>query len=367
VRVALVAETFCPAVNGVVNSVIRAAEALTARGHEALIVAPTGEPFRTHGGMLVDVVRVPATAVPGYRGLRIARPGTDLRPILRSLVPDVVHLASPAVLGWSAARAAAALNIPSVAVFQTDLSGVLRRYHLRALTPAVWWWLRRLHNRADLTLVPSSTTGYQLRRHGITTLGMWPRGVDGELFHPMRRDDRLRAELTGGALGATVVGFVGRLAAEKRIEALGPLSRLPGVHVVVVGDGPRRRALQRLMPDARFLGLRTGADLARLVASLDLVVHPGADETFCQAVQEALCSGVPVITAAAGGPLDLGFGTARTGGSGPAATPPSSPRRSPACARTGRRWRPRGSGPGPRSWAAPGTSSPSSCSPTTRG
>src|SRR5206468_10762559 len=69
--------------------------------------------------------------------------------------------------------------------------------------------------------------------------------------------------------------------------------------------GPRRRALGRRMPGARFLGLRRGADLARIVASLDLMVQPGRDETFCQVVQEALCAGVPVITAAAGGPLDL--------------------------------------------------------------
>jgi phosphatidylinositol alpha 1,6-mannosyltransferase len=304
VRVTLVAETFSPAVNGVVNSVIRVAGALAARGHEPVVVAPSGTPFVVDGH-LVDVVRVPAIAVPGYRGLRMARPGLDLRPVLRELSPDIVHLASPALLGRAAVRAANALDIPSVAVFQTDLSGFLRRYHLGVVSPLLWKWLRHLHNDADLTLVPSSTTGYQLRSHGIRALRLWPRGVDGVLFHPSRRDESLRESLTGGALGTIVVGYVGRLAAEKRVEALAPISRLPGVSVVVVGDGPRRRRLARLMPSARFLGLRRGEDLARIMASLDLVVHPGADETFCQVVQEALCSGVPVITAAAGGPLDL--------------------------------------------------------------
>ena len=299
------AETFSPAVNGVVNSVIRVAGALAARGHEPVVVAPSGTPFRTADGHLVDVVRVPAIGVPGYRGLRMARPGLDLRPVLRDLSPDIVHLASPAVLGRAAVRAANALDIPSVAVFQTDLSGFLRQYHLGAASPLLWRWLRRLHNDADLTLVPSSTTGYHLRSHGIRALRLWPRGVDGNLFHPARRDEELRASLTGGALGTIVVGYVGRLAAEKRVEALAPISRLPGVSVVIVGDGPRRRRLARMMPDAHFLGLRRGEDLGRIMASLDLLVHPGADETFCQVVQEALCAGVPVITAAAGGPLDL--------------------------------------------------------------
>ncbi len=165
--------------------------------------------------------------------------------------------------------------------------------------------MRRLHNRADLTLAPSTATAYQLRRHGVGPVAIWARGVDGELFHSARRDEQLRNRLLGHALGHLLVGFVGRLAAEKRVELLEPLSREPGVRLVVVGDGPRRAALERAMPDARFLGLCTGVDLARIVASLDLLVHPGQDETFCQAVQESLCAGVPVVAAASGGPLDL--------------------------------------------------------------
>lgn len=301
-RVTLVAETFHPAVNGVVNSVVRVADQLAARGHEPVVVAPSGEPFRTPSGHLVEVVRVPSVALPSYRGLSVARPSAALTPVLRDLDPGVVHLASPAVLGSAAVRAADELGIASVAVFQTDLSGFLRRYHLGAAQPALWSWLRGLHNRADLTLVPSSASAYQLRRHGIGPLELWTRGVDSHQFHPGRRDDALRAHLAGERL---LVGFVGRLAAEKRVEMLEPLSRTPGVQLVIVGDGPKRAALHRLMPGAVFTGQLVGAELGRLMASLDLLVHPGDAETFCQVVQEALCSAVPVVTVAAGGPLDL--------------------------------------------------------------
>jgi phosphatidylinositol alpha 1,6-mannosyltransferase len=306
VRVTIVAETFTPAVNGVVNSVLRVADQLAERGHQPIVVAPSGGSYRSVSGHPIEVVQVPSVMMPGYRGLAVARPSPQLIPILRDLDPDVVHLASPAVLGWAAVHAAAELGMPSVAVFQTDVSGFLRRYHLGASSPLLWSWLRRLHNTADLTLAPSSATAYQLRRHGIGPLAMWSRGVDGHQFHPMRRDEELRESLLG-AVGfrGLLVGFVGRLAAEKRVEALEPLTRLPGIQVVIVGDGPRRAALERLMPGAWFTGQLTGPQLGATMASLDLLVQPGADETFCQVVQEALCAGVPVITAASGGPLDL--------------------------------------------------------------
>jgi phosphatidylinositol alpha 1,6-mannosyltransferase len=301
-RIALVAETFSPAVNGVVNSVRHIAEELAARGHQPVVLAPSGSTYRTSRGAQIEVVPVPSVAVPGYRDLSVARPGLDLVPALSDLRPDIVHLASPAVLGRAAVHAALELGIPSVAVYQTDLSAFARRYHLGASTRFVWGQLRRIHNAADLTLVPSSATAYQLRRQSIGPLAMWTRGVDSDRFHPAHRDDVWRARLAGDRL---LVGFVGRLANEKRVEMLEPASRVPGVHLVVVGDGPRRKSLQRLMPTATFTGQLTGTDLGHVMASLDLLVHPGADETFCQVVQEALCSGVPVIATASGGPLDL--------------------------------------------------------------
>jgi phosphatidylinositol alpha 1,6-mannosyltransferase len=302
VRIALIAETFTPAVNGVVNSVRQVADRLARRGHTPVVVAPSGVAYRSASGHQIDVVTVPSMAMPGYRELAVARPGADVAAVLRDIQPDVVHLASPAVLGWLAVQAAREQDIPSVAVFQTDLSAFARRYHLGVSARFVWARLRRIHNSADLTLVPSSASAYQLRREGIGPLALWARGVDRDLFTPQRRDNAWHAQVSHGGL---LVGFVGRLAPEKRVELLAPTSRLPGVQLVVVGDGPRRKALQRALPDAVFTGQLTGPDLGRTMASLDLLVHPGADETFCQVVQEALCAGVPAIATASGGPLDL--------------------------------------------------------------
>jgi len=302
-RVAVVAETFLPAVNGVVNSVLRVVDHLAVRGHDPVVVAPSGASYESRCGAHVEVVTVPAMRLPRYRQLSLARPTGDLTGVLRRLAPDVVHLASPAVLGLAAARAARTLGVPSVAVFQTDLAAYAQRYRLPGGAAAAWHFLRTVHGSADLTLAPSSATAAVLARQGIGPVALWPRGVDLDQFAPCHRDAALHAELAPG--GELLVGVVARLAVEKRLELLAAVSELPGVRLVVVGDGPQRRVLTRAMPRARFLGRLGGAELGAVVASLDLFVHPGADETFCQAVQEALAAGVPAVVAASGGPLDL--------------------------------------------------------------
>jgi phosphatidylinositol alpha 1,6-mannosyltransferase len=127
--------------------------------------------------------------------------------------------------------------------------------------------------------------------------------VDIEMFDPARRREQLHAELAPD--GQTLVGYVGRIAPEKRVDLLTEVAALPGVRLVIIGSGPTEAAVRRAIPDAVFLGQRHGADLASIYASLDMFVHSGPHETFGQTLQEAAASGLPVIAPAAGGPLDL--------------------------------------------------------------
>jgi phosphatidylinositol alpha 1,6-mannosyltransferase len=168
---------------------------------------------------------------------------------------------------------------------------------------AAWRWLRRIHGRAARTLAPSSSTAAELVAHGIADVWLWRRGVDSEMFHPRKRDEATRRALAPN--GEVLVGYVGRLAVEKRVDLLSSVVGLPGVRLVVVGDGPARASLEAALPGAVFAGERHGAQLARLYGSLDIFVHTGPLETFGQVIQEALASGVPVVAPAAGGPLDL--------------------------------------------------------------
>jgi phosphatidylinositol alpha 1,6-mannosyltransferase len=214
----------------------------------------------------------------------------------------MVHLASPFVLGVRGMAAAARLGVPAVAVYQTDLAGYARTY-MGAGEAAAWRRIRSVHAAADLTLAPSSAALHDLETHGIPRVKLWARGVDTVRFRPEHRDEALRRELA--PYGEVIVGYVGRLAPEKQVELLAGACGLEGVRVVIVGDGPSRPGLAEALPGAVFLGRRTGDDLARIFASLDVFVHTGPFETFCQTVQEAMASGVPVVAPAAGGPLDL--------------------------------------------------------------
>jgi len=309
VRVAIVTESFLPHVNGVTNSVLRVLEHLRAAGHEALVVTPIAGGPKEYAGARVWTLA--SVKLPGYSQVEISLAGTrTLTQALESFRPDVVHLASPFVVGPPALRAAARLGIPVVAVFQTDMAGFARQWGWPAIEGWMWRRIERIHGAADRTLVPSRATLDLLEAHGIPRLALWPRGVDTGAFHPRHRDEALRRAVGGGR--PLLVGYVGRLAPEKEVDQLRALSVLDDVRVVIVGDGPSRTELERQLPDAAFLGFLTGAELSRAVASLDVMVHPGRHETFCQSVQEALSSGVPVVAAGAGGPLDL-IDSSRTG------------------------------------------------------
>ncbi|GAA1868604.1 glycosyltransferase family 1 protein [Pseudonocardia ailaonensis] len=300
-RVAIVSECFLPVVNGVTNSVLRVLEHLRASGHEALVVAPGTDEADSHEG--VPVVRVPALDLPVVSSMPVGVPTRRIVKALRDFGPDVVHLAAPFVVGARGLTAARRLGIPTVAVYQTDVAGFASSYGLGLTARAAWRWTCRLHGQADRTLAPSSWATEALRERGVPRVHQWARGVDTARFTPARRSADLRRALAPD--GEMLVGYVGRLAPEKQVERLGSLAGMPGVRLVVVGAGPSEGRLRAALPGAAFLGFRGGDELAEIYASLDVFVHTGPTETFCQAVQEALASGLPVVAPDAGGPRDL--------------------------------------------------------------
>lgn len=319
-RVAVVTESFLPAVNGVTTSVCRVVEELHRRGDEAVVVAPRtrdGGPSAFHGAPVHRVASVPV------RQFDVGLPTPEIERLLADVAPDVVHVASPFVLGARALATARRLDLPSVAVFQTDMAAYVRQHTPgpagAAAAATTWRWIRRVHSWADATLAPSSAALADLRAQAVPRTALWGRGVDAALFNPAWRQDALtralRRELAPD--GERLVGYVGRLAPEKEVERLVELAEVPGTRLVVVGDGPSRASVAAALAEAVatsrgrpnrppvLLGARHGDDLARAYACLDVFVHTGTAETFGQTIQEAGATGLPVVAPRRGGPVDL--------------------------------------------------------------
>lgn len=293
--------------NGVTHSLLQVIAHLRRRGDDVSIIAPASSWLDDEAPPALEgfpVHRLPSIPLRGYPNVRVAA-GTvaRVRRLLADFAPDVVHVASPFILGWRAVQAAHQLGIPSVSVYQTEIPAYAARYGLPWLEQLLWQRVENIHDLSTLTLAPSSFALEQLHGRGIRRVHLWRRGVDTTRFTPGKYDAAWRASVAPH--GERIIGYVGRLAAEKQVEDLAVLADIPNTRLVVVGSGPLKQALQARLPGACFTGFQTGEQLARTMASLDLFVHPGESETFCQTIQEAHASGVPVVAVGRGGPLDL--------------------------------------------------------------
>ena len=306
VRIAYITETYPPEVNGVSLTVERAVEHLRSAGHAVQLVRP-----RQRGEPAVDSAdewRCAGGPIPMYSELRYGWASVSaLRRRWRSSATQLVHVATPGPLGWAALSAAREEGIATSADFRTNFHAYSRHYGLAWIEPLVLSWLRRLHALADVTFVPTPALAARLSEQGFERLQVVGRGVDAKRFSPTWRDPWLRSGWHA-AKHDPVLLHVGRLAPEKNVGmALQTFEQLrretPALRMVVVGDGPLRQRLELQHPQARFVGMQRGNELARHYASADVFLFSSLTDTFGNVTLEALASGLAVVaydTAAAG-------------------------------------------------------------------
>jgi glycosyltransferase involved in cell wall biosynthesis len=297
----MVTETYPPEVNGVAMTLGRMVSGLQVRNHQVQLIRPRqhadhqAQPTVTFSEHLRHGI-----ALPHYDDLKMGLPAkAALTRLWTRQRPDVVQIATEGPLGWSALAAANKLRLPVASDFHTNFHSYSSHYGFGLLRRAIVAYLRKFHNKAAVTLVPTEGVRRELLASGYENLEVIGRGVDTRLFHPGRRDPALRAQW-GVQEDETVALYVGRLAVEKNLElvfrafdamrAAQPRSRL-----VLVGDGPERAVWQPRRPDAVFCGTQVGEALAAHYASADAFLFPSLTETWGNVTIEAMASGLAVV------------------------------------------------------------------------
>ncbi|MDG2524808.1 glycosyltransferase family 1 protein [Stenotrophomonas sp. HITSZ_GD] len=297
-RYAIVTETYPPEVNGVALTVQGLETGLRTRGHTVQVVRPRQPADAANADDNTLLVR--GASLPRYPGLRFGLPAIQrLTRHWQAHRPDALYIATEGPLGWSAMRAARRLGIPVASGFHTRFDEYLPEYGAAWLQGAALRWMRRFHNQAGATLVPTDELRLFLHDNGFARVRLLARAVDSLQFDPRRRDAALRAQWGIDENGLAAI-YVGRIAGEKNLPlAVRAFRRLqqvrPKARFVWVGDGPMRERLQRENPDFIFCGVQRGDALARHFASGDVFLFPSRSETFGNVTLESMASGVATV------------------------------------------------------------------------
>lgn len=304
-RVAILTESFLPKVDGVSKTSYLTVRYLQETGRDVLVFGPD---IAVPAVGPSEVVGLPSLSMPTATETRMALPIPYIARRLEDFQPDLIHLASPALMSVVGMAVGRELNIPVVANYQTDLPGYAVQYGFPLLSNPIQNWLRYLHNGCHINLVPSTSVADELRGQGYRRLRVWGRGVNLERFNPNHYSQTMRERLLAGRDPDCMLGiYVGRLATEKHVDLLRKVADIPGVALTIIGDGHTREELERLFSGTgtHFTGYLYKDELAAAFASADVFFFPGSNETFGQVVQEAMASGLPTIVTAAGGVKDL--------------------------------------------------------------
>ncbi len=281
--IAIVTDAWHPQTNGVVRTLSTTCDVLRSWGHEVTVISPEAYPS------------IPAPTYPEIR-LALTAPGAVGRQLAK-IAPVAVHIATEGPLGLAARRYCLSRKVPFTTAYHTQFPDYLaRRTGLSA--SAFWPYIRWFHRPAQRIMVATETIRAQLREQGLTQLTHWSRGVDLSCFYPAAPPPPEYAGMPG-----PILLYVGRIAVEKNIEGF-LACPYPGTKVVV-GDGPARAALEARFPEARFLGKKSGVELAGCYAGADVFVFPSRTDTFGLVMIEALACGTPVAAFPVAGPLDI--------------------------------------------------------------
>jgi phosphatidylinositol alpha 1,6-mannosyltransferase len=304
-RIALFSGNYNMTVDGANKALNRLVGYLLKQGAQVRVYSPTvpNPDFAPQG----DLISVPSVAFPGRSEYRFPLHfSSRVRRDIEAFNPNIIHISSPDRVSRQAAAWARRRNLPVICSVHTRFETYLRYYNLSFTEPLMVAWLRKLYRRCDGLIAPSESFAQVLREQRMNyDIDIWTRGIERDTFHPGRRDMAWRQDL-GIADDMPVIAFLGRLVMEKGLDvfadSIDQLRRRGVRHdVMVIGEGPAGDWFKPRLPDAKFVGFQGGTDLARAVASCDILFNPSVTETFGNVTLEAMACGLPVVAARATG------------------------------------------------------------------
>ncbi|HCE07680.1 MAG TPA: hypothetical protein DIT28_02340 [Oxalobacteraceae bacterium] len=251
----------------------------------------------------LSVLSLPSFSLPGVPRYRFPQSVGAAAHLLRTLQPDLIEIGDAGPCAWAALKAKRALRVPVVATYHSDLPQLIESRFGSAVSQLARKYLVQLYRRCDMLLAPSNMMVQQLAMMGLPDAIHQPLGIDSTVFCPQHYDSTLREQL-GIPRDSRLLIYAGRFTREKKLDVLiDAVSRLgPPYHLLLVGDGA---VLPRTSQTTFIEFVRSARSLARLLASCDVLVHPGDCETFGLIVLEAMACGLPVVGTSAGGVAEL--------------------------------------------------------------
>ncbi|MFZ1281947.1 MAG: glycosyltransferase family 1 protein [Ignavibacteriaceae bacterium] len=302
IRIAYFAGSMKPGQDGVTRVLFRLIDWLNENDVENIFISSE---IPSRNEQMTNYYEVPSIPVPFYKEYKFAYPGyKKFESKLKAFRPDIIHINSPCSLGQAAIKYGKKNNIPVVATYHTHFPSYAKYYNIKQLEFISWNYLRKLYNRCDRVFVPSISIMEELRDKGFKTTEYLPHGIDLNVFSDVYKSDTWKKSLD--IEGKNVILFVGRLVWEKDLRTFAEIYDLltnirNDISFVIVGDGPIRRDLKKMMPEALFLGHKSGIELSTIFASSDLFVFPSTTETFGNVVLESMASGLVPVCSNEGG------------------------------------------------------------------
>jgi glycosyltransferase involved in cell wall biosynthesis len=312
-RVLFVSDVYFPRVNGVSTSIRTFRTDLAQLGVETTLVTPA------YPGAAEDndpsIIRVPSGAVPRDPEDRRFLGGPLRRALDATLAAriDLVHIHTPFIAHYAAARFARAHGLPVVATYHTFFEDYLHHY-VPILPRGIGRWIARRFTLSQCDDVaelisPSAPMRDALLAYGVTTpVEVLPTGLPAESF--VRGDGARFRKAFDLPVDRPLLLYVGRVAFEKNIDFLLRMfvrlrARRPDALFVIAGEGPALPHLTKLARElgvesqVRFIGyLDRSTELPDCYAAGNAFVFASRTETQGLVLLEAMAQGTPVVSTA---------------------------------------------------------------------